>query len=91
MNYFKRHPLTSAILIVVLAFCLGALIGGAYGRHEVRLIAEEARKTHPDDPLDGLAIIGFGYAVIGMAYGMASGLVLGLIAYIWIKRRSKLP
>ena len=91
MSFFKRRPLLTALLIVVIAACVGAFIGGAYARHETQLIAEEMRRRHPNDPLDGLAFIGFGYILIGLAYGTATGLVVALIVYVYNKRQSKLP
>lgn len=53
-------------------------------RH-VTEIAEQVRAKHPDDPLDGLWIIGLGITLVGALLALFVAVVAGIILYLRLK------
>jgi ABC-type dipeptide/oligopeptide/nickel transport system permease subunit len=88
MEFFKRHPLLKALLIIFIGAAVGSLIGGGYGFYETRQIADAVRAQDPRDPLDGLPFIAFAYLLVGLLAGIITGFITAIIAYFVNRRRS---
>jgi H+/Cl- antiporter ClcA len=86
MNLFRRHPIVSGIALGIIIACAGSYLGQALAIHHTNEIAQQVRVQHPDDPLDGLWIIGLGITLIGSLVGTVIGIIAGLILYVELKR-----
>jgi hypothetical protein len=83
----KKQPLLSAILIVLLGMVLGTLCGWAFAVEAARDISEGVRRDNPNDPLDMLPLVVFGYLAIGFCGGALTGLFAGSIVYVLNRKR----
>ncbi len=90
MNLFRRHPIVSGIALGIIIACAGSYLGQAFAIHHTNEIAQQVRAQHPDDPLDGLWIIGLGITLIGSLVATVIGIIAGLILYVELKRSAAL-
>jgi ABC-type antimicrobial peptide transport system permease subunit len=79
MSFIKRRPFATFLLITLVGLVVGTLLGFAYAAHETRLIGEAVRAENPNDPLDMLPFIGFGFTLLGAAAGTVVGLVAAIV------------
>ena len=89
MNLFRRHPVASGIALAVIVMCVGSYLGQTVAIHHTNEIAEQVRAKHPDDPLDGLWIIGFGITLVGSLIGAVIGIAAGLILYLELNHSAR--
>ena len=85
MNLLKRHPIASGVLLAIIVACFGSYLGQVLAIRQVSEIAEQVRAKHPDDPLDGLWIIGLGITLLGAVVGTLVGSVAGVIVYLRLR------
>ena len=80
----REHPLEAGIVIVVLGIVVGTAAGSLFAYDAVRSITEAA---DPNDPLDMLHLVSFGYIAIGFCGGTVAGLMVAVIVYFANKKR----
>ena len=90
MKVLRRHPILSGIILGFIVACSGAYLSQAFAIHHTGEIARQVRAQHPDDPLDGLWIIGLGITFAGSIFATIAGIVAGLIFYVELKRSAGL-
>jgi H+/Cl- antiporter ClcA len=86
----RRHPIVSGIALGIIIACAGSYLGQAFAIHHTNEIAQQVRAEHPNDPLDGLWIIGLGITLVGSVVAMVIGIIAGLILYMELKRSAAL-
>ena len=87
----KDHPLVAGMVIILLGMLVGAAVGLVFAHEAVRSITEDARASNPNDPLDMLTFVAFGYIAIGFCGGTVAGLMVGVIVYFANKQRGSQP
>ena len=65
----------------------GMVIGWLYGSHVIQLIAEQAKRERPDDPLDMLFFTHVVYIFLGALGGTIIGFIIGIVLNFKIKSR----
>jgi hypothetical protein len=75
--FVKKQPLLSALVIVLLGIVLGTFFGWVSAVEAARNISEGVRRDNPNDPLDMLPLVVFGYLAIGFCGGALTGLFAG--------------
>ena len=86
MNLLRRHPILAGIALGVIVACAGSYLGQVMAIHHTNEIAQQVRAQHPDDPLDGLWIIGLGITFVGSVIATVVGIAAGSILYVELKR-----
>ena len=90
MKIIKHHSLILTIVIVFLGALLGLLFGWIYAGWRVEAIAEELRRTNPNDPLDGLFFVSLGIIWKSLVTGTLLGLIIGAVSYFFVGRAKNL-
>lgn len=90
MKIIKHHSLILTLVIVLLGVLLGLLFGWIYAGWRVEAIAEELRRTNPNDPLDGLFFVSIGIIWKGLLTGTSAGIIVGTISYFFVGRTRNL-
>ncbi len=70
MKSRKPNALVIAVFIALVCIAKGTVVGWVYGVYEAHSIAGSVRPRSPQDPLDGLPIIGMGITFTGMVIGL---------------------
>jgi len=83
----KKHPLLSALVIVLLGVLLGTSVGWAFAYDAARSISENVRRDNPNDPLDMLPLVVLMYLAMGFCGGAIAGLLTGGIVYFFNRKR----
>jgi hypothetical protein len=86
----KRQPLLCALLIVFLGILLGTFLGWAFAFEAARNISEGVRRDNPNDPLDMVHLVIFGYVAIGFCAGALAGVFAGSIVYFLNRKRARI-
>ena len=60
----KNHPLVAAMVIILLAIVVGTAVGLLFAYDATRSITEGVRANNPNDPLDMLPFVAFGFAAM---------------------------
>jgi F0F1-type ATP synthase membrane subunit c/vacuolar-type H+-ATPase subunit K len=87
MSFFRRHPVGSGTLVGLAIACAGSYLGQVLAMRMITEIAEKASARRPDDPLDGLWIIGLGTTLTGGIIGTVVGIAMGVMTYLWLRSR----
>lgn len=90
MKIIKHHSLILSLIIILLGSLLGIIFGWFYAGWRVEAIAEELRKTNPNDPLDGLFFVSLGIIWKSFLTGTLTGVIVGTISYFFAGRRKNL-
>ncbi len=90
MKIIKHHSLILTLTIVLLGALLGLLFGWSYASWRVEAIAEDLRKTNPDEPLGGLFFISIGIILKSLFTGTLAGMIIGTISYFFVGRAKNL-
>ena len=77
----KAHPLIAGMVIILLGMLVGTSVGLLFGYDAARSITEGVRASNPNDPLDMLPFVVFGYIVLGFCGGTLAGLLVAGIVY----------
>ena len=75
MNLLRRHPIVSGIALGIILACAGSYPGQAFAIHHTNEIAQQVRARDPNNPLDGLWIIGFGITLVGSLAATVIGII----------------
>ncbi len=77
----KEHPLAAGMIIVLLGIVLGTAAGLLFAYDAARSITEGVRADNPNDPLDMLPFVTFGYIALGFCGGTIAGLFTAGLVY----------
>jgi hypothetical protein len=83
----KDHPLVAGMVIILPGMLIGTAVGLLFGYEAERSITEGARASNPNDPLDMLPLVVFGYIVLGFCGGTLAGLLVAGIVYFTNRQR----
>jgi hypothetical protein len=90
MKIIKHHSLILSFLLILLGIISGLALGWLYAGWKVEAIAEELRKTNPNDPLDGLLFISIGIIIKSTLAGTLGGIIAGAFSYFFVGRTQNL-
>src|SRR4030095_10174221 len=90
MNLLRRYTIFSGIAAGLLTACVGSYVAELLAIHHTHEIGEQVRAHNPNDPLDGLWIIGLWIMLAGSILATLIGVGAGLIVYVELKRSAAL-